>query len=102
MGTMLNSLHISFSSRWLMSAQSLLIIRKALSLPAMTGRAFLKKTVMNFLTINYRHILEKLGQGKRLLGLIFGKAQNKFQDPAKLRRLIVDLIDKEDWSSMSE
>ena len=50
---------------------------------------------------HYRHILEKLGQGKRLLGLIFGKAQNKFQDPAKLRRLIVDLIDKEDWSSMS-
>lgn len=50
---------------------------------------------------HYRHVLEKLGQGKRLLGLIFGKAQNKFQDPAKLRRLIVDLIDKEDWSSMS-
>src|SRR3970040_2674104 len=41
---------------------------------------------------HYRHILEKLGQGKRLLGLIFGKAENKFQEPAKLRRLIVDLI----------
>jgi len=50
---------------------------------------------------HYRHILEKLGQEKRLLGLIFGKAQNKFQDPAKLRRLIVDLIDKENWSIMS-
>ncbi|MDA8089316.1 MAG: class I SAM-dependent DNA methyltransferase [Nitrospiraceae bacterium] len=50
---------------------------------------------------HYRHILEKLGQEKGLLGLIFGKAQNKFQDPAKLRRLIVDLIDKENWSSMS-
>jgi len=50
---------------------------------------------------HYRHVLGKLGQGKRLLGLIFGKAQNKFQDPAKLRRLIVDLIDKENWSSMS-
>ena len=36
-----------------------------------------------------------------MLGLIFSKAQNKFQDPAKLRRLIVDLIDKENWSSMS-
>ena len=35
------------------------------------------------------------------MGLIFGKAQNKFQDPAKLRRLIVDLIDKENWSIMS-
>ncbi len=50
---------------------------------------------------HYRHILEKLGQEKGLLGLIFGKAQNKFQDPAKLRRLIVDLIDKENWSIMS-
>ena len=50
---------------------------------------------------HYRHILEKLGQEKGLLGLIFGKAQNKFQDPAKLRRLIVDLIDKENWSMMS-
>jgi type I restriction enzyme M protein len=36
-----------------------------------------------------------------MLGLIFTKAQNKFQDPVKLRRLIVDLIDKEDWSMMS-
>jgi len=35
------------------------------------------------------------------LGLIFRKAQNKIQDPAKLRRLIVDLIDKEQWSSLS-
>ena len=29
-----------------------------------------------------------------MLGVIFRKAQNKIQDPAKLRRLIVDLIDK--------
>ena len=50
---------------------------------------------------HYRHLLEKLGQEKGLLGLIFGKAQNKFQDPAKLRRLIADLIDKENWSIMS-
>ncbi|WP_243373307.1 class I SAM-dependent DNA methyltransferase [Geotalea sp. SG265] len=50
---------------------------------------------------HYRHILEKLGQEKGLLGLIFGRAQNKFQDPAKLRRLIVDLIDKENWSVMN-
>lgn len=50
---------------------------------------------------HYRHLLEELGKKTGLLGLIFGRAQNKFQDPAKLRRLIVDLIDKEDWSSMS-
>ena len=50
---------------------------------------------------HYRHILEKLGKEKGLLGLIFMKSQNKFQDPAKLRRLIVDLIDNENWSVMS-
>jgi type I restriction enzyme M protein len=42
-----------------------------------------------------------LGYERGLLGLIFGKAQNKFQDPAKLRRVIVDLIDKEHWSALS-
>lgn len=47
---------------------------------------------------HYRHVLENLGNEKGLLGLIFNKSQNKFQDPAKLRRLIVDLIDKENWS----
>ncbi len=50
---------------------------------------------------HYRHTLEALGNEKGLLGLIFNKSQNKFQDPAKLRRLIVDLIDKENWSIMS-
>ncbi len=50
---------------------------------------------------HYRHTLEALGNQKGLLGLIFNKSQNKFQDPAKLRRLVVDLIDKEQWVSMS-
>jgi type I restriction enzyme M protein len=34
-----------------------------------------------------------------MLGIIFRKAQNKIQDPAKLRRLIVDLIGNETWLS---
>ena len=35
-----------------------------------------------------------------MLGVIFRKAQNKIQDPAKLRRLIADLIDKEQWIAL--
>ncbi|HEU4771529.1 MAG TPA: N-6 DNA methylase [Candidatus Udaeobacter sp.] len=35
-----------------------------------------------------------------MIGVIFPKAQNKIQDPAKLRRLIADLIEKEEWSSL--
>ena len=49
---------------------------------------------------HYRHALDELGKSKGTLGLIFGKAQNKFQDPAKLRRLVVDLIDAENWSAL--
>ena len=30
---------------------------------------------------HYRHVLERLGNEKGLLGLIFNKSQNKFQDP---------------------
>jgi type I restriction enzyme M protein len=53
------------------------------------------------LEVHYRHALEELGKKTGMLGTIFRKAQNKIQDPAKLRRLIVDLIDKEQWSSLS-
>ena len=53
------------------------------------------------LEIHYRHLLETLGKEKDMLGAILRKAQNKNQDPAKLRRLIVDLIDKEQWTSLS-
>ncbi|SRR5579884_883990 len=50
---------------------------------------------------HYRRLLEVLGKEKGLLGLIFGKSQNKFQTPARLERLIKDLIDRENWSAMS-
>jgi len=49
------------------------------------------------LEVHYRHTLEELGKAGGMLGIIFRKAQNKIQDPAKLRRLVVDLIDKERW-----
>jgi type I restriction enzyme M protein len=52
------------------------------------------------LEIHYRHLLEALGREPGMLGVIFRKAQNKIQDPAKLRRLIIDLIDKERWISL--
>src|SRR5437588_12583807 len=46
---------------------------------------------------HYRHILTELGKQPGMLGVIFRKAQNRIQDPAKLRRLIVDLIGQESW-----
>ncbi|MEO7797081.1 MAG: class I SAM-dependent DNA methyltransferase [Opitutaceae bacterium] len=52
------------------------------------------------LETHYRHVLETLGKKTGMLGTIFRKAQNKIQDPSKLRRLIVDLIDKETWTTL--
>src|SRR5579859_6306060 len=52
------------------------------------------------LETHYRHLLEELGRKPGMLGIIFRKAQNKIQDPAKLRRLIVDLIDREQWMTL--
>lgn len=48
------------------------------------------------LEIQYRHILDTLGKESGMLGIIFRKAQNKIQDPAKLKRLI-ELINGETW-----
>jgi len=50
---------------------------------------------------HYRETLRVLGQEGGMLGLVFEKAQNKIQDPAKLRQLVVELIGKENWSAMS-
>ena len=36
-----------------------------------------------------RHTLERPGAGQGSIVLIFGKAQNRFHDPAKLRRLVL-------------
>ena len=47
----------------------------------------------------YTQILVGLAQQPGTLGTIFRKAQNRIQDPAKLKRLIVDLIDQENWSA---
>jgi type I restriction enzyme M protein len=52
------------------------------------------------LEAHYREVLEHLGRQHGLLGLVFRKAQNKVQDPAKLKRLVSDLIDKEQWVSL--
>jgi len=48
----------------------------------------------------YRATLRTLGQAGGMLGLIFRKSQNKIQDPAKLRQLIVELIGRETWLSL--
>jgi type I restriction enzyme M protein len=50
------------------------------------------------LEFEYTRILNGLAREPGVIGTIFRKAQNRIQDPAKLKRLVVDLIDKENWS----
>jgi type I restriction enzyme M protein len=52
------------------------------------------------LPIHYRHLLEELGKKSGMLGEIFRRARPEIQNPSILRRLIVDLIEAEDWSKL--
>ncbi len=54
----------------------------------------------DLLEVQYRHTLEELGKQPGTLGVIFRKAQNKIQDPAKLKRLVSDLIENEQWMTL--
>ena len=51
-------------------------------------------------TKQYRDALDFLSTQSGLLGTIFKEAECKIKDPAKLRRLIVDLIDREQWMAL--
>lgn len=52
------------------------------------------------LEVAYTNLLEDLGNQRQntTFHLIFNGARNRVHDPAKLKRLISDLIDKESWS----
>ena len=70
------------------------------AIPAEYGWPELVRREGDELEAHYRHTLDALGRRPAMLGVIFRKAQNKIQDPAKLRRLIADLVDREQWSSL--
>ncbi len=72
------------------------LLGKPSAIPAGLSWASLVELSGDELEIHYRHILAELGKGSGLIPTIFRKAQNKVQDPAKLRRLIT-LIDEETW-----
>lgn len=68
--------------------------------PASLDWASLLRLDGDDLEVHYRHVLAELGKQSGILGIVFRKAQNRIQDPAKLRRLIVDLIDRERWMTL--
>ena len=67
------------------------IVPEGFDWPSLVGRDGLE------LDEHYRKLLSHLATFDGMLGLIFRKSQNRIQDPSKLRRLIIDLIDTEQW-----
>ncbi|MFA9479345.1 N-6 DNA methylase [Phycisphaerales bacterium AB-hyl4] len=68
--------------------------------PAKLGWASLLAKDGDELEVHYRHVLEELGRQSGMLGEIFKKARQEIQNPATLKRLIVDLIGAEQWLPM--
>ena len=48
----------------------------------------------------YSAILEELGTGDDVLGVVFGKSRNRVQDSARLERLIKEFVDRHEWLSL--
>src|SRR5690349_828866 len=68
--------------------------------PAKYGWPSLLKLDGAELETHYRTILDELGKKGGMLGEVFKKARMEIQNPATLKRLIVDLIDAEQWTRM--
>ncbi|MEJ2352969.1 MAG: class I SAM-dependent DNA methyltransferase [Anaerolineales bacterium] len=82
-----------------MDHENVTVLGKDSALPEAYNWASLRELSGAELESHYRQILTELGKGSGLIPTIFRKAQNRIQDPAKLRRLIT-LIDGEIWSGM--
>ena len=79
-----------------MDDENMSMLGKPSAIPAACNWASLRGLSGDELESHYRQVLTALGQGSGLIPVIFRKAQNKIQDPAKLERL-VELIDGETW-----
>ena len=51
------------------------------------------------LEAQYNKILAQLGSADDMLGVVFRKARNRIQNPAKLEQLIKEFIDQHEWMS---
>ena len=52
------------------------------------------------LEVHYTDILRNLGSRPGMLGVIFRKARNRIQSPAKLEQIIKDFVDDHEWLSL--
>ncbi len=83
-----------------MADEQVSVLHRTSAIPAEYGWQSLLERDGSDLESHYREILIQLGQGSGLIPVIFRKAQNRIQDPAKLRRLI-ELINGETWTGLN-
>lgn len=94
---------LAHSKLW--PVQHLAIVNLEKSLAAAKPRALIQMATgsgktYTAVTSCYRRILTELPKRGGMLGEIFRKARQEIQNPATLKCLIVDLIDREDWMPM--
>jgi type I restriction enzyme M protein len=82
-----------------MDYENVTILNQPSSIPEELRWNTLLKVDGDELETQYLHILSSLGKRPGMIGVIFRKAQNRIQNPARLRRLI-DLINGETWSGL--
>ncbi len=83
-----------------MADEQVSLLQRTSAIPVEYGWQSLLERDGSDLESHYREILIQLGQGSGLIPVIFRKAQNRIQDPAKLRRLI-ELINGETWTGLN-
>src|ERR1035437_7374532 len=72
---------------------------RVIDLPKACGWPALAEQSGTALVEHYGDCLRKLGQQAGILGDIFAKSQNRFNNPVNLKRLI-NLIDETHWTSL--
>jgi type I restriction enzyme M protein len=82
-----------------MDEERVTLIGEPSLLPAGSRWEDIKELAGEALAAKYVKLLETLSRQSGVIGVIFLKAQNEIQDPAKLKRL-VGLIDSETWLSL--
>ena len=68
--------------------------------PSYDWASLVSKTDNVQLHQHYSAMLQALGGGPGMLGIIFDGAKNKIRDPAKLSLLVNDLIDTKNWTNL--
>ena len=87
-------LFLKMADEQALASPSVQIVPEEYSWPSLIGKTG------EALKVQYSNILRALAASPGMLGVIFFGADNKIRDAAKLRLLVVDLIDRTTWTAL--